>query len=113
MATYVTNFADIADGIGSDELATGRSMSAFLGNIVAAASLEEPQARIRLPLGCRRRPNHRPCPGQILVDALAMPNRVAMLRMRLHRRHHQLEEQLVRLVLSGQGQHRSHRATPA
>lgn len=65
--TLVTDFRHLPNDIDI----TGRSLEAFLASIVAAASLdviEEPEAHIRAPLRCRRRPRRRACPGMILVD---------------------------------------------
>ncbi len=60
----ITDFRHLPDDLDI----TDRSLEAFLASIVAAASLEGPEARIRVPLRCRRRPKRRACPGAILVD---------------------------------------------
>jgi len=60
----ITDFRHVPDDLD----VTGRSLEAFLASIVAVASLEGPEARLRAPLRCRRRPKRRACQGAILVD---------------------------------------------
>lgn len=62
--TLITDFRHLP----ADIDVTGHSLEAFLASIVAAASLEGPEAHIRAPLRCRKRPRRRACPGAILVD---------------------------------------------
>jgi hypothetical protein len=65
--TIITDFRHLPE-IDSDEIATGRSLPAFLARIVIVASLEGPTARVRSPIRCRCRPGRRACPGVILIS---------------------------------------------
>lgn len=65
--TIITDFRHLHE-VDSDEMVAGRSLSAFLAGIVAAASMAADQSRTRLPLRCRCRPGHRACPGNIIIS---------------------------------------------
>lgn len=65
--TLITDFRHLRE-VDSDEIATGRSLPAFLTCIVMVASMEGPKARIRSPLRCRCKPGRRACPGVILIE---------------------------------------------
>lgn len=65
--TIITDFRHLPE-VDSDEIATGRSLPAFLASIVMVASMEGPKARVRSPLRCRCRPGRRACPGVILIE---------------------------------------------
>lgn len=64
--TLITDFRHLPN-VETDEFVAGRSLPAFLSGIVAIASLEGPEARVRSPVRCRCRPGRRACPGVILI----------------------------------------------
>lgn len=64
--TLITDFRHLPE-VDTDEFVTGRSLPAFLAGIVAVASLEGAEARVRSPVRCRCRPGRRACPGVILI----------------------------------------------
>lgn len=67
MARPKTLITDVRHLPADTEL-VGPSLFAFLASIVAAGSLEGPEACIRTSLRCRCRPKRRLCPGVILLE---------------------------------------------
>lgn len=74
--TLITDFRHLPP-LGEEEVEKGRSLPAFLSSIIAVASLEGPEARIRSRLSCRCRPSRRACPGVILIERRSGSSEVA------------------------------------
>lgn len=65
--TWVTDMRHFPppDEVLPEAYAPARRLAAYLGSIVAAASVAPPSEVVDTALRCRRRPGHRPCPGYI------------------------------------------------
>lgn len=77
--TWVTDITHLLPSPGlpfSEIPAPAQRLSAYLGAMIGAASLARSGETIQTALRCRRRPNHRPCPGYIDLVRLDVPDHV-------------------------------------
>lgn len=79
--TYVTDMRHFLDGgtLPVEIPAPARRLAEYFGRIVAAATARDAGPEFASALPCRRRPDHRPCPGPIRICRSQVPPRIEWL----------------------------------